>query len=249
MKRAGLIGGISYLATLDVYRHLNEQINSRLGKKNGSIVTIDSVDLQDMVEALETSTEAVSKLLLKSALRLQNAQCEFIIIACNTAHVAYELMQKQTQIPILHIADSCAAKARDRKAKVLGLLGSRTTTENSNVLIRRLQMHGLTVLVPDKAERDFCDDVINRELCFNVMNLDSKTKLMATIHGLIQRGAEGIILGCTELPLLIKEQDLPRGIAVLDTAALQAEAAASIQVGASKLPDYLPATSPARSKL
>jgi len=233
------------LATLDVYRALNEHVNKALGKKHGSVVTIDSINQNDFVEALANKT--LDKLILKSSLLLQVAGCEFLIIACNTAHLAYESVRRQLKIPILHIADTCAKQAIAKKAKVLGLLGSTSVMENKGILIDRLQSHGLTVLVPEKPERSIVHHIIDTELSCNILdNKDSKAKLLVAIQHLIQRGAEGIILGCTELPLVIKPADVPTNLVLLDTAGIQAEAAASVQLGKSKLADYAPPATKAK---
>jgi len=245
VKHIGLIGGISYLATIDVYRYLNQDVRLKLGGSSGSRVTIDSINQQDFVEALKLGT--LDRLMVASAQRLEKAGCDFVIIACNTAHLSYEAMSKSIRIPIIHIADTCAYQAKRLGLKCLGLLGSMSVMTDANILVHRLQQHGLRVVIPSEAaSRTILHDIVQNELSLGILdNAKSKKLLIQFSRELAQQGAEGLILGCTEIPLVIKPEDLPE-LPLLDTAALQGHFAAAVQLNDAVLAECLP---PKRSKL
>jgi len=222
MDTIGVIGGMSWESTAVYYRLLNEEVRDRLGGLHSARIVLESVDFAD-VEALQLAGDwdAAGALLAGVARRLEAAGVDLLLIATNTMHVVAGAVADATAVPLLHIADPTrAALERDGHARV-GLLGSRYTMEQ-RFYIDRL---GLDVVVPDAAGRDLVHEVIFAELCRGIVTPAARDAYLAVIADLAARGATAVILGCTEIDLLIDPDDPALPIPAYDTTALHARAA------------------------
>jgi aspartate racemase len=224
MKTIGLIGGLSWESSKEYYRIINETVNERLGGLHSAKCILYSVDFAECREIQQSKGwDELTKILIDAAQRLEAAGADLVLICTNTMHKLVPEIQRQIHVPILHIADATAEKALGKGLKKVGLLGTKMTMEEEFYKGRIGERFGIDVLVPDKDERDFIERVIFDELCVGKMNGSSKMRLKEIIQKLVENGAEGIILGCTEIPLLIKQEDV--SVPVFDTAEIHAKAA------------------------
>jgi aspartate racemase len=225
MKTIGLLGGMSWESTLPYYRTLNETVRARLGGLHSAKVVLWSVDFAE-VEALQHRGDwaAAGALLAEAAGRLQAAGADFLVLATNTMHkVAPAITAAVPGLPLLHIADATAARILAAGHRRIGLLGTRFTMEQ-DFYTQRLRAHGLEVLVPETDGRAAVHRIIYEELCLGRIEPASRATYQAEITALVARGAEAVILGCTEITLLIGPDHSP--VPVFDTTAIHAEAAA-----------------------
>jgi aspartate racemase len=224
MKTIGLIGGLSWESSKEYYRIINETVNEKLGGLHSAKCILYSVDFAECREIQQTKGwDEVTKMLIDAAQRLEVAGADIVLICTNTMHKFAPEIQRETHIPLLHIADATAEKIVEKGLRKVGLLGTKMTMEEEFYKGRIVQRFGIEVLVPDQDERDFIETVIFDELCVGKMNASSKMRLKEIIQKLVENGAEGIILGCTEIPLLIKKEDV--NVPVFDTAEIHAIAA------------------------
>lgn len=224
MKTIGLLGGMSWESTVSYYRLINEAVRDRLGGLHSARCILYSVDFAE-VEALQSAgrwAEATG-LLLTAARGLEAAGADFVLICTNTMHKVADALQAGLRTPLLHIADATAAHVREAGVRRVGLLGTRFTMEEDFYRGRLERPFGLEVLVPDDPDRETVHRTIYDELCIGRWRHESKVRLGAVMDRLAQRGAEGIILGCTELGLLIGKGDGP--VPVFDTTQIHAQAA------------------------
>jgi aspartate racemase len=224
MKTLGLIGGMTWHSTVDYYRLINADVQKRLGGSSSARLVLYSVEFQEF-EDLQTAGDWVrlTELMIDAALRVQTAGAEALVICANTMHKTADDLAAVLRIPIIHIADAAASAIKASGLRTVGLLGTRYTMEMDFYRRRLEDKHGLAVLVPELADRDRVHEVIYRELASGIIKDSSRADYVAIIDRLRARGAEGIILGCTEIPLLIRPQDV--SIPVFDTTALHAKAA------------------------
>lgn len=223
MKTIGLIGGTGWLSTLDYYRLINQEINKREGGHTTARCVIYSFNYADIHECnIRDDNEGVYKLTLDAALKLKSASADFIVICANTLHQYVERLYDEVKLPIVHIADATAAAIKEKGLKTIGLLGTRFTME-MDFYTKRLSAAGINSLVPGKPERNFIHSVIMDELLHEIFKPESKQKFLKIIDDLERRGAQGIVLGCTEIPLLIKQEDI--SLPVFNTLQLHAMAA------------------------
>jgi aspartate racemase len=224
MKTIGLVGGLSWESSKEYYRIINETVNERLGGLHSAKCILYSLEFGEIREIQQTKGwNEVAKILKDAAKRLEAAGAEIVLICANTMHKFVPEIQREIHVPVLHIADATAEKIREKGLKKVGLLGTRMTMEEDFYKGRIAERFGIDVLVPDKDDRDFIDRVIFDELCVGKMNASSKERFKEIIGKLVENGAEGIVLGCTEIPLLIKQEDL--NVPVFDTTEIHAEAA------------------------
>lgn len=224
MKTIGLLGGMSWESSIEYYRIINETVRKRLGGLHSAKSIMYSFDFAE-VEQLQGQgrwNEATG-LMIDGAERLERGGADFLIICTNTMHKMADAVEAQIQIPLLHIADATANILRARDIKQIGLLGTKFTMEQDFYKGRLTAKHGLKVLVPNQQERDMIHGVIYDELCVGVVSAHSKEAFKQAIHKLAEGGAEGVILGCTEIGLLIGEKDSP--VPVFDTTKIHAVAA------------------------
>lgn len=224
MKKLGLVGGISWVSTIDYYRIINEGVNARLGGLNFAECAIVSVNFADFVRNNTAGDWAATGTLLSTAAQqLKRAGADGIVLCANTAHAVAEQVEREAGLPLLHIGDATATAIRAQGLDRVGLLGTQFTMELP-FYRERLQRHGIEMLVPDtQSERDFIQTTIRDELGRGLILPETKRRYLHAIDALVARGAEGIILGCTELPLILSQADVT--VPVFDTTRIHAEAA------------------------
>lgn len=224
MKTIGLIGGISWESTLEYYRVINEYTKERLGGFHSAKIFMYSVDFAEVeVRQHQGKWDELTGLMIDAAQRVERAGAEVLVICANTMHKMAPDVQKQIRIPILHIGDAAADAVKSRSLKKVGLLGTRFTMEQDFYKQRLIQKHGLEVIIPEEKERDEIHGILYNELCLGEIRDRSKEVFQRIIANLAARGAQGIILGCTEIPLLVSQGDYE--IPLFDTTTLHARAA------------------------
>ena len=225
MKTIGLIGGMSWESTAAYYRLINEAIKQRLGGLHSAKILVYSLDFHDVERLQQIGDWAASGLLLADAARsLTAAGADFLVITSNTMHKVTPAIELAVAIPLLHIADPTAEAIKGAGIATIGLLGTRFTMEQDFYRDRLRDLHGLQVLVPPEQDRDIVHRVIYDELCLGRIESESRDAFRRIMTGLAAQGAQGIILGCTEISLLVDRQDSP--VPLFDTTALHARAAA-----------------------
>lgn len=225
MKTIGLIGGMSWESTQTYYRLINVAIREELGGLHSARLVLYSVDFHD-IEVLQRQGDwqAAGVLLAQAAQSLQAAGADMVVICTNTMHKVAEQVQAAVSIPLLHIADPTAHAIRAAGFQRVALLGTRFTMEQDFYRARLEQEHGLQVIVPEQNERDTVHRIIYEELCLGQIKPESKAAYLDIIRQLQARGAQAVILGCTEISLLVQQADLD--LPLFDTTALHASAAA-----------------------
>lgn len=224
MRRLGLLGGMSWESTIPYYRRINERVRERLGGLHSAELLLYSVDFA-AVEALQHrgDWESAGRLLADAAQALQRGGAQALVICTNTMHRVLPQIEPELRVPVLHIADATAARVRAAGVTKVGLLGTRFTMEQE-FYRGRLSEHGLDVLVPDQAQRALVHRVIYEELCQGRCLPQSRAAYRSVIAGLVAAGAEAVILGCTEIGLLVDARD--SAVPLFDTTAIHAEHAA-----------------------
>ncbi len=226
MKTIGLLGGMSWESTQTYYRLLNEGVKTRLGGLHSAKIVLYSVDFAD-IEALQHKGEwgATARILSDAALSLEKAGADFLVIGTNTMHKVAPEIEQVLRIPLLHIADATAkVLARDGISRV-GLLGTRFTMEQA-FYRERLEKAGIDVVIPDEPQRHLIHRVIYEELCLGQIVDDSRRAYLEVVDSLAERGAEAVILGCTEIGLLIRQADTP--VPLYDTTGIHAAQAVEL---------------------
>lgn len=223
MKTLGLIGGMSWESTLPYYRLINEQVRARLGGLHSAKLVLYSIDFAE-IEQLQQAGDWVTAgaRLADAALALAAAGAEALVLCTNTMHKVAPAIVAAVNLPLLHIADPTAAAIRAAGLTRVGLLGTRFTMEQ-DFYVERLRAHGLDVLLPDAGQREIVHSVIYDELCLGRIEATSRSAYRAIVADLAERGADAVILGCTEISLLIGPDDSP--LPLFDTTRLHAQAA------------------------
>jgi aspartate racemase len=209
MLTIGMLGGMSWESSAEYYRLANELVRKRLGGLHSAQCILLSVDFAD-IEALQASGswDEAGKLLADAAERLEAAGADLLLLCTNTMHKVADQVQAAVEIPLLHLADATAAAIQEAGLKTVGLLGTAFTMEQ-DFYRDRLRSHGLTVLVPEVDDRALVHSVIYEELCLGVVTQASRAAYVGVIDRLAQAGAQGVVLGCTEIELLISPADSP----------------------------------------
>ncbi len=208
MKTIGILGGMSWESSVEYERIINTEVRERLGGVHSADLLIRSYDFDAIEELQETGEwEAAGRLLANDAARLERAGAELIVLATNTMHKVAPQIEAAISIPFLHIADATADAVKATGIETIALLGTRYTTEQ-DFYRGRLTEHGLEVLVPDEPDRTFVHDVIFEELVRGRTEPSSKQRYLQIIDRLQERGAEGVIAGCTEIELLVTPEDV-----------------------------------------
>ena len=224
MKVIGLIGGISWESSLEYYRIINKAVKERLGGFHSAKCILYSLDFDEVVRLQhEGKWHELARLMTNAAVKLERAGAELLLICANTMHKVADHVQERVRIPLIHIIDVTAERILERGIKRVGLLGTRFTMEDGFYRKRMGERFNIEVLLPDEDERELVHRIIYEELCQGVIRQSSKESIRKIIERLKLKGAEGIILGCTELPLLIKQGDVD--IPVFDTTKIHAIAA------------------------
>ncbi|MEE3954435.1 aspartate/glutamate racemase family protein [Peribacillus frigoritolerans] len=220
MKTIGLIGGMSWESSLEYYRIINEEVKAKLGGLHSAKCILYSVDFEEVERCqAEGDWESSGKLLGDAALSLEKAGAEMILICTNTMHKVIGYIEEKVSLPILHIADSTAKQIQKSKISTVGLLGTKYTMEQ-DFYKTRIETNGIKVLIPNDEDRKVINKVIYEELCLGEIQQSSRDYYKKVIKGLVDDGAEGIILGCTEIGLLVKPEDSE--VPLFDTAVIHA---------------------------
>ncbi len=224
MKTIGLLGGMSWESTIGYYRAINEGVKNALGRLHSAKIAMYSVDFEP-IEQLQRSGnwQDAAKLLTEAALKVQAAGADFLLICTNTMHKISPEIEKSIQIPLLHIADATAKILVADQMKTVGLLGTAFTMEQNFYKGRLAEKYNLNVLIPTEEDRKIVHNVIYQELCLGNINKNSKDEYLRIIKELSSDGAEAVILGCTEIGMLVKQSDTE--IKLIDTTAIHAQAA------------------------
>jgi aspartate racemase len=224
MKTIGLIGGMSWESSIEYYRIINETVKIKLGGLHSAKSVMVSVDFAEM-EILQHQGKwgEAAQMLIEAARNLENSEADLIVLCTNTMHKVADDIQANVKIPLLHIADATAQVVKDSGIKKIGLLGTRFTMEEEFYKGRLSQKYGLNVIVPNAREREVIHRVIYDELVVGKIRQHSKKQYIGIIEQMVNDGAEGIILGCTEIGLLIHKQDSQ--VPLFDTTRIHAEAA------------------------
>ena len=232
MKTIGLIGGMSWASTIEYYRILNQTAHARLGGLHSAKILLYSVDFADIEPTLRESRWAdASAILTGAARRLEAGGAEMVLLCTNTLHKVADNIERATKLPFIHIADACGEAIVARKLKKVALLGTRFTMEQDFLSSRLERRFGLEVFVPKPADIDATHQIIFGELVLGKIEARSKAKYLEVIQSLIARGAEGVILGCTEIGLLVKPEDV--SVPVFDTTWTHAMAAVEMALSGS----------------
>ena len=230
MKIIGMIGGMSWESTLEYYRILNEEIKSRLGGFHSAQCILYSVDFAE-IEKLqhESKWEEATELMVKAAKRVERGGAEFIIICTNTMHLMADSVQSSIGIPLLHIVDATAEEIKKKQFNRVGLLGTRFTMEHHFYRNRLKENYGIDAIIPPEEHRKIIHDILYNELCLGEIKKRSKEKFRKIIEDLVVRGAQGIILGCTEIPLIVDQKEY--SIPLFDTTLIHSKAAVDFALG------------------
>ena len=224
LKTIGLIGGMSWESTVTYYKIINETVKEKLGGLHSAKCILYSVDFQEIEECQASGNwEKSGEILGEAAYNLEKAGADFIVICTNTMHKVVNQIKEKISIPILHIAEMTAEKILEKGLKNTALLGTKYTMEQDFYKSKLIEK-GINVIIPDKNDIETINEVIYDELCLGTINFNSKKKFLEIVDKLRSKGAEGIILGCTEIGLLIKNADTD--VPLFDTAIIHAEQAA-----------------------
>lgn len=227
MKTIGLLGGMSWQSTALYYRLLNKGINDRLGKMHSARIVMLSVDFQEIEQLMTRGDwQQAGDLLIADARRAENAGADFLLLCTNTMHKIADRLQGAISIPLLHIADATAHKLASRNVAKIGLLGTRFTMVEDFYRARLHSCRGIDAIIPSGKDLDIVHDIIFQELCQGIINDSSRQEYLRIIDTLRQEGAEGIVLGCTEICLLVSEQDT--SVPLYDTTTIHVEAAINL---------------------
>ena len=228
MKTIGIIGGLSWVSSIEYYRLMNEMVRDELGGLHSAKILMYSIEFGEFSKqerlAQQGDWRLLEKMMIDAAQRLERGGADFIVIASNTMNSTADLIEANVKIPVLHIADATGNKVNKRGIKTVALMGTTYTMEQNFYRDRLEKKYGLKVVTPNKTERDYINMVIFDELCAGKIVEESKKQFITIIDRLVKEdGAEGVILGCTEIPLLIKQEDI--NVPVFDTTVIHAEAA------------------------
>jgi len=224
MKTIGLLGGMSWESTLNYYRLINEGVKEALGGLHSAQLVLHSVDFEP-IERLQHQGdwEGLVEILREAALGVQAAGADFLVICSNTVHKVFPEIEAAIEIPVLHIADAMAEVLVCHGIKRVGLLGTAFTMEEDFYKGRLQQKHGLSVVVPNQADREFVHRIIYQELCLGKTNANSKEAYLRIIDSLARQGAEAVMLACTEIGMLVTRDDTQ--VRLFDTTAIHAQKA------------------------
>ena len=224
LKTIGLIGGMSWESTVTYYKIINETVKEKLGGLHSANCILYSLDVQEIEECQANGNwEKSGEILGEAAYNLEKAGADFIVICTNTMHKVVNQIKEKISIPILHIAEMTAEKILEKGLKNIALLGTKYTMKQDFYKSKLIEK-GINVIIPDKNDIEIINEVIYDELCLGTINSNSKKKFLEIVDKLRNKGAEGIILGCTEIGLLIKNEDTD--VPLFDTAIIHAEQAA-----------------------
>ena len=222
MKTLGLIGGTTWVSTIDYYKLINQQINKKLGGLNSAKMLLYSVNFAEFNPPTDPNEWGeLTKKFSDISQNLEKAGADCIVFCANTPHIIADNIQQIIQIPIVNIAEETAKVVSNNNIKKVGLLGTRITMEQP-FYKEKLSKYGITTVIPEFEDRKFIHSSILDEMAKEIFKKETKQEYLKIINKLIQNGAEGIILGCTEIPILIKQEDSP--VPLFDTTLIHASA-------------------------
>lgn len=229
MKTLGLIGGTTWVSTIDYYRLINKQVNEKLGGLSSARIILYSVNFAEFNPPTDPGQwgELTGKF-TAIAQNLEKAGADCVVFCANTPHLIADSVQKTIGIPIISIAEETAKAVNEKKLKKVGLLGTRITMEQS-FYKDKLRKYGISALIPDPEERKFIHSSILEEMARDIFTEETRQRYLTIINKLIQEGAEGIVLGCTEIPILIKQKD--SSVPLFDTTLIHASAIVDFALG------------------
>ncbi|MDJ0699552.1 MAG: aspartate/glutamate racemase family protein [Woeseiaceae bacterium] len=232
MKTIGMLGGMSWESTALYYRIINEETKRKLGGLHSAPVVLVSVDFQE-IETLQMQGDwvAAADLLAEAARRVENGGADFLMICTNTMHKVADEVAEAVDIPLLHLADAAAERIADAGFDTVGLLGTRFTMEH-DFYKGRLQERGINVLTPPAAGRELVHRVIYEELCLGIVRDESRAAFLEVMDDLVERGAQAVVEGCTEIGMLVNEEHTD--IVLFDTARIHAERAVALALEGSR---------------
>ncbi|WP_105102232.1 aspartate/glutamate racemase family protein [Microbulbifer pacificus] len=224
MKTIGLLGGMSWESTLSYYKAINEQVKNQLGGLHSARIVLYSVDFAE-IEKLqhEGNWTTCAEILAQAAQSVERGGADFLLICTNTMHKVFDAIEAQISIPVLHIADATADSLLRDNIKTVGLLGTRFTMEQDFYKGRLTENFGIEVITPSPEEQALVHDVIYQELCQGIVKAGSKARYLEIIESLHERGAQAVILGCTEIALLVQQIDTD--VPLYDTTGIHANRA------------------------
>jgi len=226
MKTIGLLGGMSWESTELYYRWINEGVKERLGDLHSARIAMVSVDFQEIEKFQHIGDwDRAGELLGEAARRVEAAGAEFLVICTNTMHKVVPQIKQAINIPILHLADATARRIKECGIRTVGLLGTKFTMEQDFYKGRLIDKHGLDVIVPSEPDRQIVHRIIYEELCLGILKDESRKEYLRIMNALREQGAEGIIEGCTEIVMLVRQQHTD--IRLFDTTAIHAQMAVS----------------------
>ena len=230
MKTIGIIGGLSWESSIEYYRLLNVKVQEALGGVHSARIIMTSVDFQGYSDNMKSGRwDIIEEWLLAEAGKLRSAGADAVVIATNTMHVFAESIEESTGLPLLHIADSAGRALRADGNMKAGLLGTRYTMEKDFYRARLRDKFGIETVIPEEKDRERINNYILDEFCRGVFTAEAKSYFIDVISGLVSQGAQGIILGCTEIPLLVKQEDV--NVKLYDTMTLHIDSIAGYMMG------------------
>lgn len=207
MKTLGLIGGTTWLSTVEYYKYVNQLSNEKLGGANSSKLLLYSVDYGEIKNLIDSDNwQQIGEVLSKVAQQLENAGADCILLCSNLMHLVADAVQKEVTIPVLHIGNATGKELVRQKVKKVGLLGTKPTMEK-DFLKEKLVQYGIETIIPAKDDRDYIHTSIFSELSKGILSDVTRRKYLEIIENFQMKGVEGVILGCTEIPMLIKPED------------------------------------------
>ena len=222
MKTIGLIGGMSWESSLEYYRIINEKVKKELGGLHSAQSIMYSVDFENIKTLQhEGKWDELTNIMIDAAKRLEKAGADLLVICTNTMHKMANEVENSINLPLLHIADATAESIKKQNLSKIGLLGTKFTMEQDFYKGRLQEKHNIDVVIPKDEDRDIVHKIIYNELCLGNIKDSSKKEYIRIIDDLIKQGAQGVILGCTEIPLLVKQNDI--SFPVFDTTTIHAE--------------------------
>lgn len=229
MRKIGLIGGISWVSTADYYKLINEGINEKMGGLNFSECLIYSFNYSDIKKNNETNNwDSTFEMLFKACQFLKSGGAEAIVLCANTMHLIADRLEEAIDLPLIHIASATAVEIQKQEIRKVGLLGTKFTME-LDFFTDKLKAKGIEAIIPETEEdKDFIHTTIFEELGRGLVTAETKKRYLEIANQLIERGAEGIILGCTEIPLVILPGDL--SVPIFDTTLIHSNAAVQFQL-------------------
>ncbi len=228
MKKIGLLGGMSWESSLEYYKLMNELVKSKLGGSHSVKCLLHSFDFHEIEELQHRGKwEKLTSLLVKEAENLKKAGADCIVICTNTMHLMASDIEKSTGLKVIHIADVTGDEIIKRNVNKVLLLGTKFTMESS-FYKERLEKKGIEVVIPNELDRQIIHDIIYNELILGVLKQESKQSYIKIINKMIEEGIQGVVLGCTEIPMLIKQGDVP--VEVFDTTEIHSRAAVDFAI-------------------